>query len=364
MNTKAPKLFLLAATVIATAASLLYLFILSPSIGPPPYAPSQYQITFDQSSVTRLAPGSDNWAVTWADDNNQYAPWGDGGGFGGTNKKGRVSLGIARIEGNADDYKGFNVWGGLNPENTSTIDGKSYGLLSIEGVFYMWTLPGSGEKSFEEARLYTSTDHAKSWTRQDWAFSKNDAIISPTFLQFGKDYQGARDEFVYVFAPRLKDGTASVIQRPGQIDLMRVPRKKLTDRSQYRFYSGSDKSGKPQWTKELSKRSPVFADINGVGWSVSVSYNAGLDRYFLITEHTETVSGHIGIHDAPEPWGPWTTVVYDADLAGLGPTFFWNFSNKWLSRDGRDFVLIFTGIKANDTWGTISGSLRLRAQDL
>ena len=69
--------------------------------------------------------------------------------------------------------------------------------------------------------------------------------------------------------------------------------------------------------------------------------------------------------DAPEPWGPWTTVLYTegAEVFGAGrietSTFFWNFSNKWLSPDGRDFVLLFTGINTNDSWNTVEGSFRV-----
>ncbi|MCA9598338.1 MAG: hypothetical protein KC776_33730 [Myxococcales bacterium] len=36
--------------------------------------------------------------------------------------------------------------------------------------------------------------------------------------------------------------------------------------------------------------------------------------------------------------------------------FFWNFSNKWLSADGKDFVLVFSGIGDNDSWNTVQGS--------
>jgi hypothetical protein len=338
----------------------IYLFIparVPQVIGPPPYGPSQYQISFDRTSVVRLAPGSDNWAVTWAGDNHQYAPWGDGGGFNGTNVIGRDSLGVARIEGGVDDYKGFNVWGGYGAENRSNIDGKSYGLLSVDGVLYMWVSPGSNIENFEEARLYRSSDHAKTWVREEWAFSKDDGIISPTFTQFGQDYHGARDDFVYVYAPRLKDARSITIQRPGQIDLLRVPRQSITDRSKYQFFFGIDENGSPRWTADLSQRLPVYEDANGSGWSVSVSYNSGLGRYFLITEHTESLYGNMGIFEATEPWGPWRTVVYSANLGGVGTTFFWNFSNKWISNSGRDFVLIFTGVKSNDAWGAIKGSI-------
>lgn len=61
--------------------------------------------------------------------------------------------------------------------------------------------------------------------------------------------------------------------------------------------------------------------------------------------------------------GPWTTVAYfdhaESDQFGAGEiqdsTFFWNFSNKWLSDDGTDFVLVFTGVGENDSWNTVEG---------
>ena len=61
----------------------------------PPYPQSTKirEIVFDWSSHISLARGSDNWPITWADDDHQYTSWGDGGGFGGSNSKGRVSLG-------------------------------------------------------------------------------------------------------------------------------------------------------------------------------------------------------------------------------------------------------------------------------
>jgi hypothetical protein len=40
---------------------------------------------------------------------------------------------------------------------------------------------------------------------------------------------------------------------------------------------------------------------------------------------------------------------------GFRSTFYWNFSNKWLSPDGKDFVMIFTGTGSNDSWNTIRG---------
>src|SRR5690242_12472201 len=105
---------------------------------PYPQSPVIKEIRYDWSSHIRLASGSDNWPATWSGDDNQYVVWGDGGGFGGTNGIGRSSIGVARIDGNWHDFKTKNVWGGYNTENKHAVIGKSYGIVSINNVLYMW----------------------------------------------------------------------------------------------------------------------------------------------------------------------------------------------------------------------------------
>jgi hypothetical protein len=73
-------------------------------------------VVWDYNSLTSTATGSDLWAITWASDGNQYGIWGDGGGFGGDDVNGRTQWGVARIEGSADNWQGYNVYGGVNPE--------------------------------------------------------------------------------------------------------------------------------------------------------------------------------------------------------------------------------------------------------
>ena len=57
------------------------------------------------ASHLRAAEGSDNWPVTWSDDDHQYAVWGDGGGFEGNESDGRASFGVARIEGDGHNTR-------------------------------------------------------------------------------------------------------------------------------------------------------------------------------------------------------------------------------------------------------------------
>ena len=333
------------------------------STSPYPTSPFISGISFDWSTHVRLAQGSDNWPVTWAADDHQYTTWGDGGGFGGSNQDGRVSLGVARIEGGVSGYHGVNVWGGKDPISPAQFTGKSYGIAAIDGSLYMWRCgDGSLASAYLFQKLYRSTDRGQTWqdTGVEYTqstFSGSRGFYCPTFLQFGKDYQGARDSYVYMYAPELKS-TSWVVQKPGEISLMRVPRSGLSNRSQYEYYAGRDGSGNPLWTRDMDSRRPVFEDRENGVMTVSVSYNPGLRRYFLITEHTAGMKGNIGIYDSSEPWGPWTTVLFES---GFGTpridatTFFWNFSNKWLSSDGRDFTLVFTGVSSNDSWNTVRG---------
>lgn len=366
------------ATLSFLTLILNYCIILFPTIveaQEPPYPESTVikEISFNWSSHIRLASGSDNWPVTWADDGNQYVVWGDGGGFGGTNSIGRSSIGVARIEGNWHDFKTTNIWGGNKSENSHDIIGKSYGILCVEKVLYMWVgMFQTNSDQFNETKIAYSKDHGASWEFSDWAFTREEGVMMPTVCNYGKNYDGAKDDYVYFYLIRFQSYSGADdyqdkvdwlnVQKPGMIDLARVPKNDILNRSAYTFYAGK-KNRKPNWTKEIKKRMPVFENTSGVGWCISASYNAGLQRYILSTEHTETHRGNLGIFDAPEPWGPWTVIYYQNNWGeGHFPanTFYWNFSNKWTSEDGKAFSFIFTGRKENDSFNLIRGKFILK----
>jgi hypothetical protein len=221
----------------------------------PPYPPSPVirTVTFDWTTHKRDAQGSDNWQLTWADDGHQYGAWGDGGGFGGTNSDGRVSLGVARIEGDWNGYRGFNVWGGKNAANPAGLDGKSWGMVCIKGVLYMWVSPGSPLDVMQrEARLFRSLDHAATWERAPWAFTREQSLTIPTICQFGKDYSGARDKYVYHYFIQPRHVASDSIQKPGRVYLARSPKERLMDAGAYQFFAG--KIGKdPSWSADVKR---------------------------------------------------------------------------------------------------------------
>ena len=339
---------------------------------PYPASPVIGRVEFDFSTHRRLAEGSDNWPTTWAADGHLYSAWGDGGGFGGSNSKGRVSLGIARIEGDAGSYAGHNVWGGLEPENPATFTGKSYGILSVGGKLYLW-VAHQPNPHLHRCQLAVSRDRGATWRLADWSFRFEDQLSIPTFLNFGRDYAGARDGFVYSYfihpawgPGRSESGNFGFdVHKPGRVYLARVPKEAILDRERYEFFAGLGDDASPRWSRRLADKQPVFRDDNGVGWNMSVSYNAGLKRYLLATEHGETHAGKLGLFDAPEPWGPWTTVLYEEHW-GKGQievsTFYWNFPTKWQTADGTEFTMVFTGKNSNDSWNTVRGKfLRKRS---
>lgn len=347
-----------------------------------PY-PASREITgvaFDWSTHRRHAPGSDNFQLTWADDDHQYGWWGDGGGFGGTNSDGRVDLGFARIEGGWEDYRGRNVWGGKGPESPARFGGKSWGTICVGGVLYSWIVPdrpdtGGPRDHYRYIELARSADRGATWVKAGWRWGIEDDLVIPTFLNFGKNNSGARDEHVYSYfiRPQRKDVTQAAfglsVQKPGAVYLARVRASELfAGRDRYEWFAGM-REGRPAWGA-LAAKAPVFEDRNGTGWCLSAVYNQGLKRYLLATEHAQSHAGLLGIFDAPEPWGPWTTVKYWTGQDRFGESrpgsalpwkfnvFFVSFAPKWLSADGRDFTLVLTGGGSgadNDSFNTIRG---------
>ncbi|WP_339713029.1 hypothetical protein [uncultured Kriegella sp.] len=326
------------------------------------------------STHQRGALGSDNFHLTWADDDNLYGSWGDGGGFvGNSNKECRVSLGFARIEGSGKNWKGYDVWGDPKcSENAAMFKGKSWGTICVDEILYMWVVEGQKEHHRKSVNLARSFDHGASWEKSDWEFNGEDKIAIPTFLNFGKNNAMAKDDFVYSYFIQMEDTTKIdfAFQKKEKLYLARVHKDSLWEgRTAYKWYKGLNE-GSPQWGGILDRKA-VFEDPQGVGWCLSAFYNPGLKRYIIATEHTVTHKGVMGIFDAPEPWGPWTTVKYWTEDDYFGKhrpgsklswginVFFLAFNNKWLSKDGKNFTMNFTGGgrgNDNDSFNTVNGA--------
>ncbi len=362
---------LLPGSVLVVAALVAPLSGQAQTASEAPYPPSTAirSITWHWDTHATAAPGSDLWPVTWAPDGNIYVAWGDGGGFGGTNSDGRVAMGFARIEGPPESYVGVNVNGGKDPENAASFPetGKTGGMLCVGGVLYALLNLQDGEFPDVNAGLAWSTDLGATWTKAPWVFPKGVGSLKlARFLNFGQDHTGVPEHlagFVYLYGMRQPaDGEAG-----SDLYMARAPEDGLADRATYEFLGGLTADGDPIWTADVSRAEPIFTDPNGTNPG-TVVHNPAIGRYILTAYHGGP--SRLGLFDAPEPWGPWTTVAYYDDWGEMGPGGYGltcSFPRKWMSADGLTMWCVFsvwgdggkTGIAAHDHFNLVRATLAL-----
>ena len=303
---------------------------------PAPYPPSEVirKIAFDPATtILRQAPDSDNWPLTWADDGDLYTAYGDGRGFAPFIQP-KLSLGLAKVSGMPPAFTAEN----LRSETAERVGGgekgaKASGMLMVDGILYMWV------RNVGNSQLAWSLNHGRTW---QWGFNLDQGFGAPTFLNFGKNYDGARDSYVYTYS---EDGPSAYETYDG-VALARVSRSRIRDREAYEFFAHLDQRGRPVWTRDIAGRGPSFL-YPGHCQRVDVVYHPVLKRYLMALGYNHE-SGW-GIYDAPEPWGPWTQAFHTArwDVSG---THGYRLPAKWIAADGRSMYLVFSGVKENDAF--------------
>lgn len=306
---------------------------LSPAIAALDWAPT--------NQILRAARDGDNWPITWADDEALYTTWGDGTGFEPKVEK-KLSLGFARVVGGPDSFVGANVRSPAEQLGQGRAGKKGWGLLCVDGVLYLWLGHADGRGAM--AQLAWSRDHAQSWAFADWKFEEFGLV---GFVNFGRNYAGARDDHVYAYS---HDGPRADTPADCFI-LMRAPRDRLTARDAWQFFAKVDAAGQPIWTRDIRSRGGVFQHAGGCLRS-AMTYCAPLKRYLWwqqlpqppgAADRGDTrFAGGFGVYDAPEPWGPWTTAFFTPRW-DVGPGEHGDFPAKWMSADGQTLHLVFSG---------------------
>ena len=306
--------------------------------GPRQVSPAIARLTWaPEKTIIRRASGSDNWPITWGDDDRLYTAYGDGWGFA-PKIKGKLSLGLARVEGTPPKITGVNIRSATGEKKGDGPRGvKASGMLMVEGVLYLWGR--NADRAGKGARLAWSKDRGKTWTPSPWTFSQFGYC---TFVNYGKNYAGARDSYIYTVTP---DGP-SAYKPTDRFILMRVGKDRIAAREAWEFLESRDKNGKGVWTKDISRRGAVFSRRGGCLRS-GISYNAPLGRYLWWQQNAgggsdSRAAGGFGVYDAPEPWGPWTQVYFTRKW-DVGPGETGCFPTKWISRDGKTLWLLFSG---------------------
>ena len=298
-----------------------------PLKAPYPQSPVITGVKFaPEAEIVRKAPGSDNWPITWGADDHQYTSYGDGWGFEPLIEK-KLSIGMARVEGGPSDFRGINVRSNIEAPGDGKAGPKASGILSVGAVLYMWN------RNVGNAQLVWSADNGVTWEK---GFKFEESFGSPSFLNFGRDYAGARDNFVYTYS---QDGPSAYESDNGLI-LARVPKNRIRERAAWEFFAGLNVKGQPVWSKDIRARKQTFV-FPGNCQRTDAVYNPGVKRYLIALGYGH--HGGWGIFDAPEPWGPWTT-VFHTDYWELGGTHGYRLPSKWISKDGKTMTLVFSGV--------------------
>ena len=320
---------------------------LAKAMGDPAPCPRSEKITditwAPASTIVRLATGgtmrdgSDNWPVTWAQDDCIHTAYGDGYGFEpGLPQK--LGMGFAKIMGDPEDFSCVNIRSDGENYGSGAGGEKASGLLAIDDGIYLWVR--NADRKGSQSRLARSHDGQKTWTWCDWRFEEFGHIA---FVNYGRNYQGARDGCVYM----VSHDNPGAYEVSDHFILMRAPKDKLMDKNAYEFYHGLDAGGNPLWTNDVRQRQPVLTNPQQCRRS-SISYNAGIGRYLWWQQISADGGsdtrylGGLGIFEAPEPWGPWSTVYY-TEKWDVGPGDLACFPTKWMSVDGKALYLIFSG---------------------
>ncbi|MBN2272638.1 MAG: DUF4185 domain-containing protein, partial [Sedimentisphaerales bacterium] len=299
-----------------------------------PYPASDIKIEWAAAeTIVRKAKGGDNWPNTWADDGHLYTAYGDGWGFEPKVEE-KLSLGISRIEGGPGDFVGINIRSKTGERvGQGSAGAKASGMLCVDGVLYMLV------RNTGNSQIAWSADHGVTWEWSKWKFEKS--FGAPTFLNFGKDYAGARDDYVYIYS----HDADSAYEPADRMVLARVPKVSIRDRGAYEFFVEREQGSGAVWSKDIGERGAVFENPSKC-YRSGISYNAGLRRYLwcqtIYGKEDMRFEGGIGVFEAGELWGPWRTVFY-TEKWDIGPGETSSMPPKWMSQDGRTCYLVFSG---------------------
>ncbi|KPK44196.1 MAG: hypothetical protein AMJ65_03655 [Phycisphaerae bacterium SG8_4] len=331
------------AVVILSVLVILSVFSATATCGPP-YPPStviRKMIWAPANTIIRKAAGGDNWPITWADDDAIYTTWGDGWGFEPKVPK-KLSLGFARIVGTPGDFVGTNIRSPAEQSGGGRSGRKGWGIISIDGMLYL--LMGHADRQGGQTQLAWSGDYARTWTFANWRFPQFGLV---GFVNYGKDYEGARDNYVYAYS---HDGPLADTPADRFI-IMRVPKDRITEQGFWEFFERADQAGNAVWSRDFKRRGGVFSHADCCLRS-AITYSAPLRRYLWwqqipapkgSADRGDTrFEGGFAVYDAPQPWGPWSTAFY-TEAWDVGPGEHGDFPAKWMSADGRELYLVFSG---------------------
>ena len=355
-------------------------------------------VIFHKDTIYRPDGHGDNWRPLWAADDSQITPMCDGSWLGIKQYHNH----LYRIIGGPDNFlrKDIPNYPDFSPKLGSWF---GYGVVSVDGILYsvVSKTPGkSWSGPFRGIKLLKSEDNSDTWYRVDR--HGNERKIGPQdsarnevnpnemffleefglshqkqkaypfsfvdFVKCGKDNAAAKDNYLYIYSP---EGAHA-----HKLLLARVPKDKLGIRSAWEYFVKYQDS-QAIWTSDISKRgyAHIFPqksrDGNCFGWYSwvpSVVWNEGLGLYIMVNGGTyagskmtssdkdyydawmHTQTGSLGFWYSKSPYGPWHEFYYTDYWTVDDPknrTYQPSLSPKWISKDGKEMVLIWSDAMKN-----------------
>jgi len=306
-------------------------------------------IIFNGRTTQTQQTVGDLWFSTWADNNNLYMSWGDGGGFENLDP---TDVGIAEVNGSVSNFVGTNVFfdpqisppecAGINckvpieqkPPCCLVNDDKPSSLLYVNNKLYGQFHSPLGDPAV--GYLADSNDYGITWERHKDNSPWTAKFIDPRdkertgsnfrnmfFINMGKNYELNTDGYVYAY------GIGKEWGWEGSVYLARVKKEEIIDYTKYDYFSG--KTGdNPTWSTREENAVPLQSDLF-IDQQFSAIYHPGINRYLIMNQYL--------IYDAPNPWGPWTT------------------AGQWVKNEWFGYMpgIISKDLGQNSFWFTISG---------
>ncbi|MGC4941929.1 hypothetical protein [Kribbella sp. DT2] len=260
----------------------------------------------------------DLWPNCWSDDDQVYAAYGDGIGFGTTGS----DIGVTRISGLPGSLSGAQLASGdqVGKVWTANHSRKPTGMACVGGALYLAVQDLAFD--FDDAPAATiakSVDKGRTWTFDRAApMFGGSKFTTIFFLDYGKDNVNSPDGYVYAYGldNNWRDSFSNRVPDPVDLWLARVPAASVQHRAAWQFYAGADGNGVPRWNADLDTRVAVLHDDRHVYQNVGtpgrardmttlsqggVVYNKPLNRY-IYTSWTEYT---FEFYESATPWGPW-----------------------------------------------------------
>lgn len=328
----------------------------------------------------------DLWPNCWSDDDNVYSAYGDGGGFGAPFS----DIGVARVSGTPGNLSGTSLAQGNAVGQTWTANHsrKPTGMACVSGDLYLAVQDLAYDfNDAPAATIAKSTDHGRTWTWDRGAPMFDNGVFSTVmFLDYGKAYGNAPDGYVYAYGldHNWRDSYDDSVPDPADVYLGRVPRGAVQNRSAWEFVVGSDTSGNPVWSSDITKRTPVLHDDRHVYQNVytggrarnlsvlsqgGVVYDKPLKRYIYTSWSEYTFE----FYESPNPWGPWKHFA-TKDFGGYPWThgkhggYATTIPSKYISADGKSMWMQSNvcpcggGVPAGDNWSYTFSLRQLRLE--